>query len=100
FRPEGMAQRILGMGDIVGLVQTAMEKFDQEETAKLQAKMEKGSFTLEDFMSQMAQGKKRGPVGKIMGMIRGMGDMMKQVKMNEGDIERSLGRMRAMYDSM
>jgi signal recognition particle subunit SRP54 len=100
FRPEGMAQRILGMGDIVGLVQTAMEKFDQEETAKLQAKMEKGTFTLEDFMAQMGQVKKLGPMGKVMGMIPGMGDMMKQVKMNEGDIERSLGRMRAMYDSM
>jgi signal recognition particle subunit SRP54 len=100
FRPEGMAQRILGMGDIVGLVQTAMENFDQEETAKLQAKMEKGTFTLEDFMAQMTQVKKMGPMGKIMGMIPGMGDMMKQVNMKEGDIERSLKRMRAMYDSM
>src|SRR5690349_12548942 len=80
FRPEGMAQRILGMGDIVGLVQTAMEKFDQEETAKLQAKMEKGTFTLADFMAQMGQVKKLGPMGKVMGMIPGMGDMMKQVK--------------------
>ena len=100
FRPEGMAQRILGMGDIVGLVQSAMENFDQEETAKLQAKMEKGTFTLEDFMAQMAQVKKMGPMGKVMGMIPGMGDMMKQVKMNEGDIERSLKRMQAMYQSM
>src|SRR3954464_9774707 len=100
FRPEGMAQRILGMGDIVGLVQTAMEKFDQEETAKLQAKMEKGTFTLEDFMAQMSQVKKLGPMGKVMGMIPGMGDMMKQVKMNEGDIEKSLKRMQAMYQSM
>src|SRR5881227_1114173 len=100
FRPEGMAQRILGMGDIVGLVTTAMEKFDQEETARLQEKMEKGQFSLEDFMSQMKQVNRMGPMGKVMGMIPGMGDMMKQVKMNEGDIERSLGRMRAMYDSM
>jgi signal recognition particle subunit SRP54 len=100
FRPEGMAQRILGMGDIVGLVQTAMENFDQEETAKLQAKMEKGTFTLEDFMAQMSQVKKLGPMGKVMGMIPGMGDMMKQVKMNEGDIEKSLKRMQAMYHSM
>src|SRR5437763_3525 len=100
FRPEGMAQRILGMGDIVGLVQTAMENFDQEETAKLQAKMEKGTFTLEDFMAQMAQVKKLGPMGKVMGMIPGMGDMLKQVNMKEGDIEKSLNRMRAMYDSM
>lgn len=100
FRPEGMAQRILGMGDIVGLVTQAMETFDQEETAKLQAKMEKGTFTLEDFMAQMSQVKKLGPMGKVMGMIPGMGDMMKQVNMKEGDIERSLQRMRAMYDSM
>ena len=100
FRPEGMTQRILGMGDILGLVQTAMETFDQEETAKLQAKMEKGTFTLEDFMAQMAQVKKMGPMGKVMGMIPGMGDMMKQVNMKEGDIERSLKRMQAMYHSM
>src|SRR3954468_6725681 len=100
FRPEGTAQRILGMGDILALVQTAKEKFNQEETAKLQAKMEKGTFTLEDFMAQMAQVKKLGPMGKVMGMIPGMGDMMKQVNMKEGDIERSLQRMRAMYDSM
>ena len=61
FRPEGMAQRILGMGDIVGLVTEAMKKFDQDETARLQAKMEKGQFTLEDFMAQMGQVKKLGP---------------------------------------
>src|SRR2546421_1317806 len=100
FRPEGMAQRILGMGDIVGLVQTAMEKFDQEETAKLQAKMEKGTFTLEDFMAQMGQVKKLGPMGKVMGMIPGMGDMMKQVNMKEGDVESQMGRMQAIYNSM
>src|SRR5206468_11230447 len=55
FRPEGMAQRILGMGDIVGLVTEAMENFDQEETAKLQEKMEKGSITPDAFMAQMGQ---------------------------------------------
>src|SRR5690606_32993728 len=65
FRPEGMAQRILGMGDIVGLVTDAMEKFDQEETDRLQAKMAKGQFSLEDFMAQMAQVRKLGPMGKV-----------------------------------
>src|SRR5258706_1586948 len=100
FRPEGMAQRILGMCDILQLVQTAQETFDTDEAQRLQAKMEKGKFTLEDFMSQMGQVKKMGPMGKVMGMIPGMGDMMKQVNMKEGDIERSLVRMRAMYDSM
>src|SRR3954467_1935570 len=77
FRPEGMAQRILGMGDIVGLVSEAMEKFDQEEQTKLQEKMEKGEFTLDDFMSQMGQVKKLGPMSKVMGMIPGMSEMAK-----------------------
>jgi signal recognition particle subunit SRP54 len=95
-----MAQRILGMGDIVGLVSEAMEKFDAEETAKLQAKMEKGQFTLEDFMTQMGQVKKLGPMGKVMGMIPGMSEMSKQMNMGEGEVEKQMGRMRAIYDSM
>jgi len=100
FRPDGMAQRILGMGDIVGLVSEAMEKFDQEETAKLQAKMEKGEFTLDDFMAQMGQVKKLGPMGKVMGMIPGMSELTKQLGQGEGEVEEQMGRMRAIYDSM
>jgi signal recognition particle subunit SRP54 len=100
FRPEGMAQRILGMGDIVGLVTEAMTKFDQDESARLQAKMEKGEFTLEDFMSQMGQVKKLGPMGKVMGMIPGMSQLTQQMNMQEGDVEKQMGRMRAIYDSM
>lgn len=100
FRPEGMAQRILGMGDIIGLVQDAMEKFDTEETARLQEKMEKGTFTLDDFMAQMGQVKKLGPMGKVMNMIPGMSDLAKQVNMGEGDVENQMGRMQAIYNSM
>lgn len=100
FRPEGMAQRILGMGDIVGLVTEAMTKFDQEESARLQAKLEKGQFTLEDFMSQMGQIKKLGPMGKVMGMIPGMSELTKQAGMGEGDVEKQMGRMQAIYNSM
>jgi signal recognition particle GTPase len=59
-----------------------------------------GDFTLDDFMEQMSQVRKLGPMGKVMGMIPGMREMMEQVKMTEGEIERSLRRMRAMYDSM
>src|SRR3954452_12951325 len=65
FRPEGMAQRILGMGDILGLVQDAMTKFDQDEMAAQQAKLEKGQFTLDDFMAQMGQVQKLGPMSKV-----------------------------------
>lgn len=100
FRPEGMAQRILGMGDIVGLVNEAMEKFDQEQTARLAEKMQKGQFTLDDFMAQMRQVKKLGPMGKIMGMIPGMSELSKAVKMGEGDVERQMSRMEAIYNSM
>ncbi|HEV7301807.1 MAG TPA: signal recognition particle protein [Tepidisphaeraceae bacterium] len=100
FRAEGMAQRILGMGDIVGLVNEAMEKFDEEQTAKLQEKMEKGTFTLEDYMAQMTQVKKLGPMGKVMGMIPGMNQLSKTLGQNEGLIENQMGRMQAIYDSM
>src|SRR3954451_9716254 len=100
FRPDGMAQRILGMGDILGLVNEAMTKFDEDETRRLQEKMEKGVFTLDDFMSQMGQVKKLGPMGKVMGMIPGMSELTKNMGMNEGDVEGQMGRMRAIYDSM
>jgi signal recognition particle subunit SRP54 len=100
FRPEGMAQRILGMGDIVGLVSEAMQKFDAEETAKLTEKMEKGTFTLDDFIAQMSQVQKLGPIGKVMGMIPGMAELSKNLNMKDGDVENQMGRMRAIYQSM
>jgi signal recognition particle subunit SRP54 len=100
FRAEGMAQRILGMGDVVGLVSEAMEKFDQEQTAKLAEKMQKGQLSLEDFIAQMKQVKKLGPMGKIMGMIPGMGELAKQVNMKDTDVESQMGRMEAIYNSM
>jgi signal recognition particle subunit SRP54 len=100
FRPEGMASRILGMGDLVGLATEAMAKFDAEETAKLAAKMEKGNFTLDDFMAQMSQVRKLGPMGKIMGMIPGMSEMTKAIGQNEGAVEGQMNRMQAMYNSM
>jgi signal recognition particle subunit SRP54 len=100
FRPEGMASRILGMGDLVGLANEAMAKFDAEQSAKLAAKMEKGTFTLDDFMAQMIQMQKLGPMGKIMGMIPGMSELTKQIGQNEGMVEKSMGRMTAMYNSM
>jgi signal recognition particle subunit SRP54 len=100
FRPEGMAQRILGMGDVLGLVQDAMTKLDQEEIARQQEKLEKGQFTLDDFMSQMGQVQKLGPMSKVMGMIPGMSEMTKQMNMGEGDVENQMGRMKAIYNSM
>jgi signal recognition particle subunit SRP54 len=100
FRPDGMAQRILGMGDIVGLANEAMAKFDADETAKLQAKMEKGTFTLDDFIQQLAMIRKLGPMGRVMGMIPGMSELSKAAGQNEGAIEHQFNRMQAMYGSM
>jgi signal recognition particle subunit SRP54 len=100
FRPEGMAQRILGMGDILALVNTAIEKFDQEETAKVQARLEKGLFTLDDFITQMNQVTKLGPMGKIMGLIPGMNQLTRQFNLNEGEVDNQMGRMKAIYYSM
>jgi len=100
FRPEGMAQRILGMGDIVGLVNEAMIKFDKDETDKIEERMKKGLFTLEDFMKQMAQIKRLGPMGKVLGMIPGMSQMAKNANMAGDAIEGSMQRMQAMFDSM
>src|SRR6185436_4694877 len=57
-------------------------------------------FTLDDFMAQMTQIKKLGPMQKVMGMIPGMSEMSKQMNMGEGDVEKQMGRMRAIYDSM
>jgi len=100
FRPEGMATRILGMGDIVSLVETAQAKFDQDETARLQAKMAKGQFTLDDFMAQMNQVKKLGSMSRVMEMIPGMSQMTKNMNMADGDVEAQMGTMTAIYNSM
>jgi signal recognition particle subunit SRP54 len=100
FRPEGMASRILGMGDVVGLVNEAQKKFDVEQATQLQAKLEKGQFTLDDFMAQMSQAQKLGPLGKVMGMIPGMSQLTQNMKINEGELEGQMARMRAIYDSM
>jgi signal recognition particle subunit SRP54 len=100
FRPEGMAQRILGMGDVVGLVNEAMEKFDMEEAEKMNARLEKGQFTLDDFVKQMTQIKKLGPMQKIIGMIPGMGDLSKQAGLGGEAMEGQMKRIEAMYHSM
>ncbi len=75
FVPERLAGRILGMGDIVGLVEKAAEVFDEEEALKMQSKMRNASFDLNDFLSQFKMIKKMGPLENILGMIPGMGNM-------------------------
>lgn len=88
FYPDRMASRILGMGDVVSLVEKAQESFDQEEAASMQAKLSKGSFTFEDFLSQMRQLQKMGGLGSLMQMMPGMGQM-KDMQVDEKEMKRT-----------
>ncbi len=98
FHPDRMAGRILGMGDMVTLVEQAQEKFDQEEMAKQEARLRKGQFTLDDFKKMIGQTKKLGPLNKIMGMIPGMGSLTDM--MGELDAEGDMRRLVGIIDSM
>jgi signal recognition particle subunit SRP54 len=79
-----MASRILGMGDIVSLVERAQETVDVEQTAKLERKLRKNEFTLQDFLEQLRQIRKMGPLGDILSMLPGVGSQMKDVEI-DGD---------------
>ena len=83
FYPSRMADRILGMGDVVSLVERAQEQFDVEENRKLQKKIAKNQFNFNDFLKQIQQIKKMGNVKDLMGMIPGMGKMMKGVDIDD-----------------
>lgn len=83
FYPERMAQRILGMGDIVTLVEKAQAQFDEKEAAKLEKKIRKNQFDFEDFKSQIQQIKKMGNLKDLMGMIPGVGKQIKDVDIND-----------------
>lgn len=95
FHPDRMAQRILGMGDVVSLVEKAQEVVDHKEAERLAEKMKKADFDLEDFLSQMSQMKKMGPLGDIMKMLPGMGNV--QVGAKE---EKQLSKTEAIILSM
>jgi len=83
FYPKRMADRILGMGDVVSLVERAQEQFDEVEARKLQKKIQKNQFDLNDFLGQLQQIKKMGNVKDLMGMIPGMGKAMKGVEIED-----------------
>ena len=83
FHPNRMADRILGMGDIVSLVEKAQEQFDEEEAKRLQKKIAKNKFDFNDFLGQIQQIKKMGNVKDLMGMIPGMGKAIKDVDIDD-----------------
>ena len=83
FHPERMADRILGMGDIVSLVEKAQEQYDEEEARRLKKKLVKNQFDFNDFLTQISQIKKMGNLKDLAGMIPGVGKMLKNVEIND-----------------
>ena len=95
FYPDRIASRILGMGDVLSLIEKAQDSFNQEAAQKMQKKLREDSFTLEDFRDQLSQIRKLGPIEQIVSMIPGMG----KVKVGEEN-EKELVRIAAIIDSM
>jgi signal recognition particle subunit SRP54 len=98
FHPDRMAQRILGMGDILSLVERAQETVDQAEAERVAQRLVESRFTLDDFRSQLAQVKKMGPIGQLLGMIPGAGQLAGAAQQAVDDGQ--LRRIEAIIDSM
>jgi signal recognition particle subunit SRP54 len=98
FYPDRLAGRILGMGDVLTLIERAQETFDEKQSARMAEKMRKASFTLEDMLEQMEQVQKMGPLGNIIEMIPGIGGMAKQAQasIDRGDLRRVEAIIRSM----
>ncbi len=90
FHPDRMASRILGMGDVLSLIEKAEQQLDERQTEDLQKKLEGDRFTLEDFLQQMRQVRKMGPLSGLIGMLPGMGSMkqLKNAEVDEGELDR------------
>lgn len=101
FHPERMASRILGMGDMLTLIEKAQEDYDEKKAIELERKIRKNSFTLEDFLEQMGQIKKMGGIGKVLDMMPGMGANNKAMKnMDMQKSEKEFAQMEAIIQSM
>lgn len=98
FHPERMASRILGMGDVVSLVEKAAEAVNVDDAKRLEEKMRKGQFTLEDFLDQLRQMRKLGPLESLVGMLPGGAEAMKQADLSKG--EKDFRRMEGMICAM
>jgi signal recognition particle subunit SRP54 len=96
FHPQRLASRILGMGDVVTLVEKAQERFDEETAVRLEQKVRKSTFTLEDFLEQIQEMKNMGPLDQLLGMIPGMQHLPEGATVDE----RALGRTEAIIQSM
>jgi signal recognition particle subunit SRP54 len=101
FHPSRVAGRILGMGDVVSLVEKAAETIERDEAEKLAAKMQKGEFDLNDLSQQLKQLQKMGGLGGVMNLLPGIGKIQKQIAQAKGSIdEKILKRQQAIISSM
>jgi signal recognition particle subunit SRP54 len=98
FHAERMAGRILGMGDVVTLVEEAQRKFDQDEMKRQEERLRAGEFTLDDFKKVLLQTRRLGPLGKVLGMIPGMGGM--QEMLAGADLDKDVNRLFGIIDAM
>lgn len=101
FYPDRMSSRILGMGDVLSLIEKAQTTFDAAEAKRMEKKLRRDEFTLDDFLSQMRQVKKLGSLNQILGMIPGMGELKKQLDGQELDLDgKEMRQIEAIITSM
>ena len=97
FHPDRMAQRILGMGDVLSLIEKTQKQFDEDEAAELERKLRRNEFTLEDFLKQLQQVRQMGPLQSLLGMMPGFaGQQLKGMKVDEKELDRVEAIIRSM----
>ena len=96
FHPQRVASRILGMGDVVSLVERAQEQVSEQEAAELQDKMAKGKLTMDDFLSQLKKIRQMGPMKQLLGMLPGIGTQLKDINIDERQIDRTEAIIKSM----
>ncbi len=96
FHPDRIAQRMLGMGDVLTLVEKAQQQFDAQEAAKMQDKISKATFTLDDFLGQMRSFRKMGPMKQLLGLLPGVGSALKDVDLPEEELDRTEAIIQSM----
>jgi signal recognition particle subunit SRP54 len=100
FHPDRLASRILGMGDMLSLIERAEEAFDAEQAAEMEQKLRKGEFDLEDFLDQLRQVRRMGPLQEILEMVPGMGNAMRGIDLDQAEAEKQLKYVEAIILSM
>ena len=96
FHPERISSRILGMGDVVSLVEKAQDEVDEAEAEKMAEKMAKGQLTMDDFLKQMRTLRRMGSMKQLLGMLPGVGGMLKDVNIEDGQLDRIEGIVHSM----